>query len=149
MSRKISSARETVQAHWLAPTLLAGLTYATVGVVFGFLAGATASHAMNLFWRWGAWAVSGAVYAAHVGYERFGLRTSTGSMAFHVAVAVGLGGFGLAVAAGVHALFMPSRNMNLRLYALALVAWPVITAVPAYVVTLVLGAVLARLPRRA
>lgn len=135
--------------RWLAPALLAGLTYAAVGVIFGFVAGAATSHGMNLFWRWGAWAVSAAVYTTHIGYERFGLRSSTGSMAFHVAVAVGLGGFGLAVAAGVHALFIPARNSNLRLYALALVAWPAITAVPSYVVTLVLGAVLSRLPRRA
>ena len=135
--------------HWLGPALLAGLIYAGVGVVFGFLAGAAASHQMNLFWRWGAWAVCAVVYAAHIGYERFGLRNSTGSTALHVAAAVALGGFGLAVAAGAHALSAASQSPNLRLYALALVAWPAITALPAYIVTLVLGAVLSRLPRRA
>ena len=146
---EIDVVRESGSGHWLGPALLAGLAYAAVGIVFGWLAGAAASHQMNFFWRWGAWAVSAAVYAAHIGYERYALRSSTGPMARHVAVAVALGGFGLAVAAGVHALSVPSRNQNLGLYALALVAWPAITAVPAFVFTLALGAVLSRLPRRA
>lgn len=141
--------RRSGNFHWFGPALLAGFLYAGVGVVFGFLAGAAVSHQMNLFWRWGAWAVCAAIYAAHIGYERLGLPNSTGSTALHVAAAVALGGFGLAVAAGVHALFGSSQSPNLRLYALALVAWPVITALPAYIVTLVLVAVLSRLPRRA
>jgi hypothetical protein len=141
--------RETRNARWLVPAVLAGVAYAAVGVLFGFFAGTAASHTMNFFWRWAAWAVCAAVYAGHIGYERFGLRNSTGPMALHVAAAVALGGLGLAVAAGVHALFGSSRNLNLWLYALALVAWPVLTGVPAYLVALVVGAVLARLPRRA
>lgn len=72
--------RESGSGHWVAPAVLAGLAYAAVGIVFGWLAGAATSHQMNI--------------------------------------------------------------------AVALVAWPAIAAVPAYIVTLALGAVLSRIPRR-
>jgi hypothetical protein len=142
------SVSETHNARWLVPALLAGFAYATVGVVFGFFAGTAASHTLNIFWRWAAWVVSAAVYAGHIGFERFGLRHSTGVTARHVAAAAAFGGLGLAVAAGAHAVFGSSRNLNLSLYALALVAWPVLTGVPAYLAALVVGAALSRLPRR-
>ena len=137
----------TENDRWLGRSLLAGSAYAAVGVVFGLLAGAAGSHEMTIFWRWAAWAVSAATYAAHIGYERFGLGNSTGSTALHVAAAVAVGAFGLAVAAGAHALFAPSPP-NLRLYVLALVAWPIVTAVPAYLVALVVSAALSRVRRR-
>jgi hypothetical protein len=133
--------------RWRGPVLLAGSAYAAVGVVFGVLAGASGSHEMTIFWRWAAWAVSAAMYATHIGYERFRLRNSTGSTALHVAAAVAVGAFGLAVAAGAHALFASSPQ-NLRLYVLALVAWPIVTAVPAYLVALVVSAALSRVRPR-
>lgn len=133
--------------RWLGPALLAGSAYAAVGVVFGVLAGAAGSHQMTIFWRWAAWAVSAALYAAHIGYERFGLRNPTGSTALHVAAAVAIGALGLAVAAGAHALFAPTHQ-NLRLYVLALVAWPIVTAVPAYLVALFVSAALSRVRPR-
>ena len=61
------------------------------------------------------------------------------SASFHSALAVAFGAFGLAVAATAHARL--GGGLNHR-YGLALVLWPVITAVPAFVVALVLSAVL-------
>ena len=55
--------------------------------------------------------------------------------------------FGLAVAAVVHSLWAASGNLHLLF--VALVAWPVITALPAFLVALAASAVLARLSRRA
>ena len=59
-----------------------------------------------------------------------------------------LGAFLLAAAATVHAATSAS-HAPYWLFLLALVLWPIITALPAFLVALVAGAVLARLPRRA
>jgi len=90
--------------------------------------------------------VSAVVYAAHVGYEHFRIRSSPHSTALHVAAGAAIGAFGLAAAANVHSLALGTAN--LRLLRIALLAWPLITGVPAYVVAFVLTAVLARVPRR-
>jgi hypothetical protein len=57
-------------------------------------------------------------------------------------LAVALGAFGLAAAATVRALLSGTGNM--RLHAIALVAWPMLTAVPAFLVAIAVAAVLAR-----
>jgi hypothetical protein len=87
--------------------------------------------------------VSAVVYAAHIGYEHFRMRNSPHSTALRVAFGAAAGAFGLAAAAIVHSLLTGSGNM--RLLRIALFAWPVMVAVPAYVVALVLTAVLARI----
>ena len=89
--------------------------------------------------------VSAVVYAAHIGYEHFRIRSSPLSTALHVALGAAVGAFGLAAAAIVHSLV--TGTGNLRLLRLALLIWPLITGVPAFVVALVLTAVLARVPR--
>jgi len=89
--------------------------------------------------------VSAVVYAAHIGYEHFRIRSSPRSTALHVAFGAAVGAFGLAAAAIVHSLL--TGTGNLRLLRIALLIWPLITGVPAFVVALVLTAVLARVPR--
>src|SRR5207249_11455698 len=59
--------------------------------------------------------------------------------ASHAALAVALGAFLLAVAATVHAVMVPSHAPYWR-HLLALVAWPLLTGVPAFVVALVAAA---------
>lgn len=86
--------------------------------------------------------VSAVVYAAHIGYEHFRIRSSPRSTALHVALGAAVGAFGLAAAAIVHSLV--TGTGNLRLLRIALLIWPLITGVPAFVVALVLTAVLAR-----
>ena len=125
---------------WIRAALLAGAAYFFIGRVF-----ALPAHDVRL-WRFAAWVVSGVVYATHIGYERYRLRTSPGPGALHVAVAVAIGAFLLAVAGMVHSIATASTLRPVWL--LALVLWPVITAAPAFVGALVAGTVLARVARR-
>ena len=98
-------------------------------------------------WRLAAWMVSGVAYVAHIGYEHFKLRSSPRSTAVHVAVAVAIGAFALAVAGMIHSL---STSSTIRPgWLLALLIWPAVTAVPAFLGALVAGAVLQRLPQSA
>ena len=124
---------------WIRDALLVGVVYCAVGRLFA----TPDTHAQA--WRLAAWLVSGAVFAAHIGYEHFKLRNSTRTLAWHAAAAVAIGAFFLAVAAAFHSLSVESTIRPIWL--LAFVAWPVITAVPAFVVALVAGAMLARLRR--
>src|SRR5439155_1076604 len=87
--------------------------------------------------RLGAWAISGAAFAAHIAYEQVRLRSSPGPTALHASLAVALGAFALAVAANVHAQAAASHQPS---HFLALVLWPVVTALPAFVVGLAAAA---------
>jgi hypothetical protein len=130
-----------IRQPWFTAAVLVGALYCVVGVVLA----APASHVR--VWRLAAWAISAAVYAAHIGYEHFRLRNPLVRAALHVAVAVGIGGFALAFAATVHSLFAPPNYERSR-FALALVVWPFVTGVPAFLVALAAAAVLSRLPRK-
>jgi len=77
---------------------LLGVAYFVIGRVFAV----PTDHVQA--WRLAAWAISGVVYAAHIWYEHFRLRNSPRLAAAHVAVAVAIGGFGLAVAGMIHSL---------------------------------------------
>jgi hypothetical protein len=121
-----------------------GVAYSIVGIVSSALAGAAGSEQTRVFWRVAAWAVRGVLYAAHIRYEHFRLGNSPGSIALHVAMAVAVGAFGLAAAATVHSLMSAEYRPA---YVVALVAWPVITALPALVIALALSATLARVGR--
>jgi hypothetical protein len=78
-------------------------------------------------------------------YEHFRIRSSTHSTALHVAFGAAVVAFGLAAAATVHSL--QTGTGNLRPLRIALLVWPLITGLPAYVVAFVSTAVLARVPR--
>jgi hypothetical protein len=121
--------------------VLAGVAYFLIGRLFAL----PASHVQA--WRLGAWVFSGVVYAVHIGYEHFRLRSSTRALALHAALAVALGAAGLAIAGMIHSLSAGSAIKPAWL--LALIIWPAVTAIPAFVVALIAGAVLARLPRNA
>ena len=125
---------------------LVAVAYAVIGIVFGVLAKSGDANHVRL-WRLAAWVASAAVAAVHIGYEHYRLGSSPRPTALHAAGAVALGAFGLAVAANIHSLFAATRGQHSPL--LALVAWPVITALPAFIVALVVAAVLARFSRRA
>jgi hypothetical protein len=115
-----------------------GIGYAIVGI--GFAVPATHVRA----WRLAAWAVSAIGYAAHIAYERFRLKNSPGAAALHIAFAVGLGGFGLAVGANIHSLAAGTSSQHRQLLLLSLGIWPVITALPAFLVAIVTNMVLKR-----
>src|SRR5947199_208288 len=99
-------------------------------------------------WRWASGygpSACGRVSAgaAQIGYEHYRLGASPRGTALHAAGAVALGAFGLALAANIHWLFAATHGQQSPL--IALVAWPVITAVPAFLMALAVAAVLARL----
>ncbi len=132
--------------RWVRAMILVAVAYVAVGVGFGALANSADSDHVRL-WRLVAWAASAAVAAAQIGYEHFRLGSTPRATALHAAGAVALGAFGLALAANLHAVFAATPGQHSPL--LALVAWPVITAVPAFVAALAVAAVLARVSRRA
>lgn len=131
-----------MRARWIRAVLLVGAAYALVGIVFAL----PASHAR--FWRLSAWVVSAVVFAAHMVYEHFRLKVAPRPAAFHVALAVVLGSFGLALGANVHAVFVGTGGQHRRLLLLALAIWPVLTGLPALVVAWVVLALGARFGRR-
>jgi hypothetical protein len=121
---------------WVRAALIVGVVYFIVGKVFAL----PANHIH--VWRLAAWMVSGVAYAAHIAYEHFRLRSSPRLTAPHVAVAVAIGAFALAVAGMIHSL---STSSSIRpAWLLALVIWPAVTALPAFLGALVAAAILPR-----
>ena len=114
---------------------MVGTLYGVVGIVFAW-----PSDNLRL-WRFGAWIVCGALYVTHLGYEQFRLRNSSLATAWHAATSVALGAFILAGGATIHKAVATSQTPYSR-FMLALVIWPIITAVPAFLVGLVIGVVL-------
>jgi hypothetical protein len=124
---------------WRGVVILAGASYGFIGIVFGL----PSTHVR--IWRLAAWAVSGVVYISHLAYERYWLGARPLTTATHVAMAVAIGAFLLAVGATVHAAMVSSHAPYWR-FGLALILWPIITAAPAFVVALVQALVLSQLP---
>lgn len=125
---------------WLRQALLIGVAYLLIGRLFALPADNVRA------WRLAAWVISAAVYAAHIGYEYWRLGNPPRSTAFHVATAVAVGAFGLAVAATVNSWLTPSTNQPWQ-FLLALVVWPTLTALPAFLGAFFASAVLARYRR--
>ena len=123
-----------------------GVVYSIAGIVSGALAGQAASHQAVIAWRWAAWLVSAIAFGAHIVYEQVRLRTSPKITALHVSSAAGLGAFGLAIAANVHAQIVSPQQHSLILV-LSLAIWPAMTALPAFVVALVSAILFARVRR--
>ena len=121
--------------------VLLGAVYFVFGVAFAGFASWSASSSTRETWNRLGFLVSAVAFALHIGYEHFRLRNSPLITASHVSIAVALGALALAVSANVHAYRVGASNK--RLLAFALVAWPAITAVPAFVVALVAAAGLA------
>lgn len=111
--------------------LLAGVTYTAIGLTS---------------WRVAAFVVSGIVFAMHIGYERFRRRNPARLTAWHASVGAAVGGFGLAVAANIHEL--GSATAYRPKLAVALVAWPLLTGVPAFLAALVVATGLVRIENR-
>jgi len=126
---------------WIRAALLVGLAYLIIGRVFAF----PTDHVQ--MWRLAAWVVSGAVYGAHIWYEHFRLRNPIRTAALHVALAVAIGAFALAVAGMTRSLYTTSAIRPAWL--LALLLWPAFTAIPAFLVALAIAALLPRRPEAA
>jgi len=124
--------------RWLGTAILVGVFYCAVGIISGTLAGAAASNQTRFLWRLPAFVISALVFAAHVAHEHFRLRNAARTTAWHTSAAVAFGAFALALVANVHDLGSASGYRPRML--IALVAWPLLTAVPAFIVALVAAA---------
>ena len=133
---------ESGRKRWVRAVILTGMVYAVVGIAFAAFAGWSASNQMRASWRLAAWVISAGAFAAHVWYERLRLRHSALTTALHTSLAVASGAFALATAANVHGQGMALDDH--RRLAFALVTWPAVTAVPAFLVALVAAAGLCR-----
>ncbi len=125
--------------------ILLAVVYLVIGVTFSTLAGSAASQQLRVTWRLAAWLASATAFAAHVGYEHFRLRSAPRITAWHASLAVALGALALAVAANIHA--QRAASTSPRLHVLALVLWPALCGLPAFVVALAAAAGLARARR--
>ena len=133
---------ETGRLRWVWVVIIVAAAYLVSGLVSAALSRAAASAQGREAWRLTAWIISAIAFAAHIRYEYVRLRSTPRTTAFHAALAVGLAGFGLAVSASIH-----GHATNHPFPASALLIWPVMTALPAFVVALVVAVVLSR-PRR-
>lgn len=127
---------------WFWIVLLVAVVYLVAGLVSAALSRSAGSSQGREAWRLSAWVISAIAFAAHIYYEQARLRSSPRTTAWHAALAVGLAGFGLAVSASLHGR---ATNHPFPVYALAI--WPVMTALPAFVVALVVALVLSRARR--
>ena len=118
--------------------LIAGASYVLIGTgtsILGASAGAKA-------WRLAAWVLSLVVFVIHFVIERNGDSRRV-RVAARVALAVAIGALGVAALGPMRTHWAdPARP---RLVLLSLVAWPVLTGLPAFVVALLGGIVLDRL----
>lgn len=126
--------------------LLLGAGYLLIGVTFGEFSDWASTEATRLMWRRLAWLVSGAGFATQIAYGHFRLRNSPLTTAMHASIAAALGAGGLAAAANVHE-WRTAANYRPSI-AIALVAWPLLTAIPAFAVAMVAAAALNRWFRR-
>ena len=136
-----SSGSRSRRQRWLSPLILVGLLYLAVGLASSALA-AAASNRMVSFWRVSAFVVSAVVFAAHIADEHVRLRHTARATAWHASMAVASGAFALALAANIHDLGSASGYRPRMLIALA--AWPILTALPAFVVALAVATGLGR-----
>ena len=130
----------TEKYRWFSAVIVVGLLYVLVGTVFP---NPPVSDPTQFIWRLAAWIISAVTFGVHFWYEHFRLRNSPRRTALHTSMAVALGAFGLAVAANIHSLQTGAGNR--QLLALALVIWPIMTGMPAFVVALVAAFGLARI----
>src|SRR5436305_2697241 len=110
--------------RWLRMAMFFAILYPVVGIVFAF----AASKGMVVFWRLAAWLVCAVAFAVHLWYEHARLQSPPRRAALHVALAVALGAFLLAVWINVHASWLVTHPV--AFVPLSLVLLPMFTVVP-------------------
>ena len=93
----------------------------------------------RIAWRLAAWLISAAIFARHVRHEYAGLDNPPATAAWRAALAVALGAFAVAVVAYARSRMADSPHRPMLL--LALLTWPILTGVVAYVVAFVAGSI--------
>ena len=126
---------------WFVSAVLVALIYPLIGITFALPAHGAATRP----WRLAAWLASAVVFAAHVRFEHSRFRDLPSRAALHVSAAVAMGAFLLAVWINVHLWFAGGQQSPRPL--LALLIFPLVTGLPAFVVGLVLLFLFARIHR--
>ena len=151
MQSSVSSRRRKVgdsnRQRWWGAAMLVGALYVAISIASATLANGAPSDSTRFLWRLSAFVGSAVVFGAHIGYEHFRLRRPARPTAWHASLAAALGGFGLALAANIHDLGSAAGYRPRML--IALVAWPILTAVPALVFAWIMAAILDRWRARA
>lgn len=133
--------------NWLWVAILVAIVYPIVGITFALPTNPSASHNTVVAWRLAAWLVSATAFAAHLVYEHTRLHNAPLRAALHTSLAVALGGFLMAVWILLHARLSGSTSQS-PLAPLALVIFPVVTGVPAFLAAFVTLTILARIRQR-
>ena len=115
----------------LGALLFFGALYCLIGVVFAEFTTADPTSSTTILWRRLAWVVSGLAFGGHLIYEQVLRGSSPRRAGTLVSLAAATGAFGLAVAANVHGWRTGGDQRSL---AVALIAWPLLVFVPAFVV---------------
>ena len=123
--------------------ILLGVVYVTIGVATAALAGAAGSSAGVTGWRLTAWILSAAVFLWHIVVSRPRQGDSPLHSATRVALAVALGACLLAIAGPVRSHWGEPHPGRLLL--LAVVLWPLIAGVPAFLMALLAEHLIVRL----
>jgi uncharacterized protein (DUF486 family) len=134
------------ERRWHYTILIIGAIYCIDGIVFGLFAGWSKSQTMVFIWRLAAWLTCALLFAGHIWYEYFRFGNSPRKTAVYTSSAVAVGAFGLAVAANIHAQFVTSANQILL--AFSLIIWPILTAVPAFIIVFGITSILQHFYKR-
>ncbi len=128
-----ASSKESLNQSWLPAALLAAVIYVAVGIGFAFLDSFAGPFPFR-FWRLAAWLVSAIVFGAHLVYEQ---RSNSSPLrtALHVSTGAALGAFLLAVWVLAHGRMVDAHQS--RLAPLALILFPLLAGLPAFVIALV------------
>jgi len=126
---------------WLVRAALVALIYPFIGITFALPAHGAATRP----WRLAAWLVSAVVFVAHVRFEHSRVRDSPSRAAIHASAAVAMGAFLLAVWINLHYWFAGGQQGPRAL--LALLVFPLVTGLPAFVAALGLLFLFARIHR--
>lgn len=130
---------------WRMTMVVVGASYVAIGLGFTYLGGSSDSETVQ-FWRLAAWIASAALGGGHIVYERYRVSSRPLVTALHTAGAVAIGAFGLAVSATLHKIATGSLGLTRLIFALPL--WPIITAVPVFLIVLVVMAFVDRISSR-
>ena len=125
--------------------MLVGVGYFAIGFVTVAISRHVASSGLKPT-RLAAWGISAVVFAAHIWYEARRAGGAPARTALRNALAVAVGGFLLAAVATMHALSAGTARPVPQL--IALVAWPALLAVPAFLVAWAVSATLAKAAAR-
>lgn len=125
---------------WIGAMIIAAVLYLVAAQGSAALAAAASSPSLRQLMRLCGFAACGVVFVAHFAYERYRLRAAAQPLAWHTTYAAALGGFLIAGAAIVHNLAGPAGFRPRMLT--ALIAWPLVTAVPIFIAARILATLL-------